>query len=178
MTQIILKDLRPLLYPLASTRSTLNLLEYKSNAVHELTIQQAMRIWHPIMPKIYHVRASLDAAADAVERYVAGAPYHEIVCPQVGIQIEVPKCLKGEGCQRVINTLRAGGHSPTVWAETKYDGERCASMLQPLVKPLTRRLFERRMQIHVDLGRDPEDQIKIFSKSKRDSTMDRIATHP
>jgi hypothetical protein len=33
-----------------------------------------------------------------------------------------------------------------------------------------------RMQIHVDLSMDCENQIKIFSKSKRDSTMDRYAT--
>jgi hypothetical protein len=35
-----------------------------------------------------------------------------------------------------------------------------------------------RMQIHVDLSMDSENQIRIFSKSKRDSTMDRDATLP
>lgn len=124
MTQIILKDLRPLLYPLPSTRSTLNLREFKSNAVHELTAQQAMRAWHPIMPKIYRVRASLDAAAEGVEHLANGAAFDEVVRPQVGVQIEIPKCLKGEGCQRVINTLKGCGHNAVVWAETKYDGER------------------------------------------------------
>ena len=34
------------------------------------------------------------------------------------------------------------------------------------------------MQVHVDLSMGFEDQIKIFSKSKRDSTMDRYATLP
>jgi len=34
------------------------------------------------------------------------------------------------------------------------------------------------MQIHVDLSMDHENQIRIFSKSKRDSTMDRDATLP
>ena len=35
-----------------------------------------------------------------------------------------------------------------------------------------------RMQIHVDLSMNFENQIRIFSKSKRDSTMDRDATLP
>lgn len=35
-----------------------------------------------------------------------------------------------------------------------------------------------RMQIHVDLSLPPHKQIKIFSKSKRDSTRDRSSAHP
>ena len=35
-----------------------------------------------------------------------------------------------------------------------------------------------RMQIHVDLSMDSESQIKIFSKSRRDSTFDRYAALP
>jgi len=34
-----------------------------------------------------------------------------------------------------------------------------------------------RMQIHIDLRVPPRRQITIFSKSKRDSTLDRYATH-
>lgn len=34
------------------------------------------------------------------------------------------------------------------------------------------------MQIHVDLSMDFENQIRIFSKSKRDSTLDRDSTLP
>lgn len=45
-----------------------------------------------------------------------------------------------------------------IWAETKYDGERA--------------------QIHVSYEENGEMNIMIFSKSKRDSTMDRIAVHP
>lgn len=44
-----------------------------------------------------------------------------------------------------------------IWAETKYDGERA--------------------QIHVKYDQTGEISIMIFSKSKRDSTMDRIAVH-
>lgn len=48
--------------------------------------------------------------------------------------------------------------SDAIWAETKYDGERA--------------------QIHVRFGSQSDPQITIFSKSKRDSTLDRIAVHP
>jgi DNA ligase-4 len=34
------------------------------------------------------------------------------------------------------------------------------------------------MQIHIDLSLPPQEQIKIFSKSKRDSTHDRSSAHP
>lgn len=47
--------------------------------------------------------------------------------------------------------------SETVWAETKYDGERA--------------------QIHVEVRPDGSSHITIFSKSKRDSTHDRQAVH-
>lgn len=33
------------------------------------------------------------------------------------------------------------------------------------------------MQIHIDLSLPYDKQIKIFSKSRKDSTLDRIATH-
>lgn len=54
-----------------------------------------------------------------------------------------------------LNVLES---SDAIWAETKYDGERA--------------------QIHVRFGGQSDPQITIFSKSKRDSTLDRIAVHP
>jgi DNA ligase-4 len=47
--------------------------------------------------------------------------------------------------------------SERVWAETKYDGERA--------------------QIHVQVNEDGSSFITIFSKSRRDSTLDRHAVH-
>ena len=44
-----------------------------------------------------------------------------------------------------------------MWGETKYDGERA--------------------QIHVQVAEDGSSRITIFSKSKRDSTLDRHAVH-
>ncbi|KIO24857.1 hypothetical protein M407DRAFT_25816 [Tulasnella calospora MUT 4182] len=157
MTQIILKDLRPLLYPMPSSRTTSNLLHYNANALHELTIHEAMHIWDPRMLKIYRIRATVDAAADSFDGLVAGAPQSEVFCPTFGVPIEIPKCMKGQGCKKVIETLQNGPQSETAWAETKYDGER--------------------MQIHIDQTRQLGDQIRIISKSKRDSTLDRVASH-
>ena len=47
--------------------------------------------------------------------------------------------------------------SQAVWAETKYDGERT--------------------QIHVQVDEDMQSRITIFSKSQRDSTLDRHGVH-
>ncbi|KAG8908637.1 hypothetical protein FRB99_004925 [Tulasnella sp. 403] len=157
MTQIILKDLRPILYPLPSTRSATNLLNFKSNALDELTVYQAMRIWHPQMIGFYKARSSLDAAAQLVEDLEGGEHEVNAVIPEFGTPVEIPKCLKGESCEKIIRSLRESGQASHVWAETKYDGER--------------------MQIHIDLRRPVGDQLRIFSKSKRDSTQDRAATH-
>ncbi|KAG8894802.1 hypothetical protein FRC00_008421, partial [Tulasnella sp. 408] len=157
MTQIILKDLRPLLYPMPSSRTTSNLLHYNANALHELTIHEAMQIWDPRMLKIYRIRTTVDAAADSFDQLVAGTSQSEIFCPKFGVPIEIPKCMKGQGCKKVVEALQNGPQFETAWAETKYDGER--------------------MQIHIDQTRELGDQIRIISKSKRDSTLDRVASH-
>ncbi|KAG9037569.1 hypothetical protein FRB95_005151 [Tulasnella sp. JGI-2019a] len=158
MTQIILKDLRPLLYPVAPTRSTINLMHFKSNAIHELTHYEAMSVWDCGMPRIYKNRSSLDVAAGVVDDLSHGTIVVDPFVPTLGTPIEIPKCVKGQDCQSILNIMRGPGGSPVLWAETKYDGER--------------------MQIHVDLSLPTAPAIQIFSKSKRDSTMDRIACHP
>jgi DNA ligase-4 len=45
----------------------------------------------------------------------------------------------------------------TVWAETKYDGYR--------------------MQIHVEIRSEVDVRLTMFSKSKRNATVDRLNTH-
>jgi DNA ligase-4 len=68
---------------------------------------------------------------------------------------QMPKSVKGRSCSHAIRLFK---HSQRVWAETKYDGERA--------------------QIHVEIDGDGSSRITIFSKSKRDSTLDRWALHP
>ena len=96
MTQIILKDLRPLLYPLPRSAShyTAALLQYKSNAVAMLTKEGAMHAWDPTgrMSLIFKSRANLEETARAYESLQAGEvlPQPEFGVPvQVGISASV-----------------------------------------------------------------------------------------
>lgn len=72
--------------------------------------------------------------------------------PKVGVKVGRPTYLKGRGVKQVVNI--AAGRKMSV--ERKYDGEYC--------------------QIHVDLS-NREHPIKIFSKSGKDSTKDRVKLH-
>ncbi|EKM49924.1 uncharacterized protein PHACADRAFT_178551 [Phanerochaete carnosa HHB-10118-sp] len=150
ITQIILKDLRPILYPLKETHYTAQLLQYNSKAVRMLTKEQAMKVWDPDgkLSQAYRVCASIEEAVAAFENP------EEFMRPRVGVPIPIPKCIKGRGCKDSLNSLR---QSSNVWAETKYDGERA--------------------QIHVEMDHGGDSKITIFSKSKRDSTVDRFGVH-
>ncbi|OJA10686.1 hypothetical protein AZE42_01062 [Rhizopogon vesiculosus] len=153
LTQIILKDLRPILYapPVASTSRVL--LEYNSNSKSMLTKEQFMMTWDPSgsMLKMYRVRANMNEAALGFE--AGGVISHPKPC--FGFPVEIPKSAKGRSPRHALDVLRL---SNAIWAETKYDGERA--------------------QIHVRLRDQSDPQITIYSKSKRDSTLDRIAIHP
>ncbi|ESK96426.1 atp dependent dna ligase domain protein [Moniliophthora roreri MCA 2997] len=151
LAQIILKDLRPLMYPLSEKQMHYTAaLKVKSNSVEELTIFDAMKMWDPTlsMLKMHRVCSSLSDAADSFERGQCTFK------PSFGVQIAVPKSQKGRSIKNVLSHFEG---SEVVWAETKYDGERA--------------------QIHVQIT-NGVPRVKIFSKSKRDSTLDRIAVHP
>ncbi|KAG0709226.1 DNA ligase/mRNA capping enzyme [Suillus ampliporus] len=153
LTQIILKDLRPILYapPVASTSRVL--LEYNTNGKPMLTKEQFMKTWDPSgsMLKMYRVRANMTEAALGFE--AGGTISHPR--PRWGVPVEIPKSAKGRSPRHALNALRL---SNAIWAETKYDGERA--------------------QIHARFRDESDPLITIFSKSKRDSTLDRIAVHP
>lgn len=85
LTQIILKDLRPILYPLRATHYTTSLLEFNTKAIMMLTKEDAMKIWDPTLKmfRAYRVRATLESAADIYED-----PNATLV-PQVGTPIVV-----------------------------------------------------------------------------------------
>ncbi|KAG1746672.1 DNA ligase/mRNA capping enzyme [Suillus paluster] len=153
LTQIILKDLRPILYAPPVTSTSRVLLDYNTNSKPMLTKEDFMRTWDPSgsMLKMYRARANMTEAALGFE--AGGAISHPR--PRWGIPVEIPKSAKGRSPRHALNVLR---RSSTIWAETKYDGERA--------------------QIHVRLRDEGDPQITIFSKSKRDSTLDRIAVHP
>ncbi|KAJ3968898.1 hypothetical protein EV361DRAFT_829385 [Lentinula raphanica] len=149
LTQIILKDLRGLLYPQIETDPTAALRDYNTKAVKILTKENAMFAWDPTnrMNRSYRARWDIDAAAKAFES-------GKEVGPRPGTQIGVPKSQKGRSCKHALGFF---AESSQVWAETKYDGERA--------------------QIHVQVTPGQKPRITIFSKSKRDSTGDRRAVH-
>lgn len=87
LTQIILKDLRPILYapPAASTSRVL--LEYNTNSKLMLTKEQFMMTWDPSgsMLKMYRVRANMTEAALGFE---AGGVI-SYAKPCLGVPVEV-----------------------------------------------------------------------------------------
>ncbi|EIN06045.1 DNA ligase/mRNA capping enzyme, partial [Punctularia strigosozonata HHB-11173 SS5] len=163
LTQIILKDLRPLLYPLPETHTTVALRDYKSNALSILTREIAMKVWDPSgrMLKIYASRANLEEAAHAFDE-------GDLACtPVFGLPIQIPKSVKGTSCRHALQQLFRSSIAPKkIWAEVKYDGERAQIHVQRRILP------------SVHQSESLEWEIKIFSKSMRDSTRDRIALHP
>jgi len=91
MTQIILRDLRPVLYPVSETHTTGALLHYNTKAVHVLTKWEVMKAWHPAMPKIYRTRATFDEAAQTVGELIATQKEGKMstIAPVLGVPIEV-----------------------------------------------------------------------------------------
>ena len=90
LTQIILKDLRPLLYPIprSATHYTAALLRYKSNAVTMLTKEAAMHAWDPTgrMSQIFKSRANLE---ETTRTYEGLQPGDAIPSPEYGIPVQV-----------------------------------------------------------------------------------------
>ncbi|KAF8817586.1 hypothetical protein BYT27DRAFT_7227272 [Phlegmacium glaucopus] len=153
LTQIILKDLRPLLYPLTEFHYTAALTHFNSASVRMLTLQHAMSAWDPSgsLLRFYRVQPCVDEAAAFSDQ---PSPIKSEILPKVASPIAIPRSEKGLGCPEALELLRG---SERVWAETKYDGERA--------------------QIHVEVRSDNSSHITIYSKSKRDSTQDRRAVH-
>ncbi|KAM0787656.1 hypothetical protein ACM66B_003720 [Microbotryomycetes sp. NB124-2] len=153
LTQILLRDLHPILYPLPTQQGEVALQRYNTTAHEVIELYHTMREWHEDMPAYYRVCSDLDLAALAVEDAIRFNGELEPPKPQIGVPIEVPKTRKPGVCYRACKHLDG-----SVAVETKYDGER--------------------LQVHVDLSKPSHQQIQIFSKSKRDSTEVRIRMLP
>ncbi|GAA5842570.1 hypothetical protein JCM9279_003622 [Rhodotorula babjevae] len=146
--QIILRDLSPLLYPPPSAVGDVALTRFTSLAYNEVGVYDAMRLWHEGLPRLFQAVADLDWVAWQAEQALRhGRPLGPVI-PRIGLPIKVPKTEKPGSCSRATRHLEG-----EVAVETKYDGER--------------------LQIHIDLSLPPREQIRIFSKSGRDSTETR-----
>lgn len=88
VTQIILKDLRPLLYPLTELHYSAALVNFNTAAVTMLTKEHAMRAWNSqgLLPKFFRVRATFDAASALAEK---GASSYRDAQPAIGFPIAV-----------------------------------------------------------------------------------------
>lgn len=73
------------------------------------------------------------------------------ITPQIGIPIQIPSIFKAQGCRHACIAISRQDQS--CYVETKYDGLR--------------------MQIHVDLSLPLDQQVQIFSKSRKNSTKNR-----
>ncbi|KAK6523746.1 hypothetical protein TWF281_001718 [Arthrobotrys megalospora] len=126
------------------------------------------REFHFLLPEIWRIRGQLDSALSVLGSKTfrlfpcTPSPDDEeelreaaerLLLPEMGVKVGRPVFMKALSCERVI---RMAGKK--TWAlERKYDGEYC--------------------QIHIDLTKDKDNWLKIYSKSGRDSTQDRIGCH-
>ncbi|GAA5824088.1 hypothetical protein JCM11251_001517 [Rhodosporidiobolus azoricus] len=148
MIQVLLRDLSPLLYPAPSCSGDVALARYNTLAYDQISVQDAMKTWHDGMERLYQAVADLDWCAWQVEEAIRLERRLPAAIPRMGLPVKVPKTEKPGCCSRATKTLQG-----QVAVETKYDGER--------------------LQVHIDLTLPPHEQIRIFSKSGRDSTQTR-----
>ena len=129
----------------------------KNLAPIELPLRVVLANIHILLPIAYKVRHSFAGAISTISdpSNACGTPrslrVNEIL-PELGIMVGVPVFLRGHSLNYVVDV--ADGRR--MGLERKYDGEYC--------------------QIHVQ-RKDTGYEIQIFSKSGKDSTMDRIGIH-
>lgn len=130
----------------------------------EVPDEMAMRAFHFLLPDILHLQNSIPSAVLFLDRprirnismnskssQTKGLVLSEFL-PQVGVMMAQPTY---EKARSITHCCQLAGYR-RMSVERKYDGEYC--------------------QIHVKLVGSEAD-IKIFSKSGRDSTMDRVGIH-
>jgi DNA ligase-4 len=140
---------------------------------------QLLRAVHPCGNPIFNMHSSLYYCAQTIrnlvqagfksESYVTSAGtfhfsrYKESLArfakPTCGIFIKCMQSERPKSVAELLDVLSSKNQETTLFAEIKYDGER--------------------MQIHIERNNSHmEPSIQIFSKSGRNSTYDRIFTHP
>ncbi|TFK71618.1 DNA ligase/mRNA capping enzyme [Pluteus cervinus] len=106
LTQIILKDLRPILYPVVADHFTVALRCYNTSSVKILARGSALSLWNRL---IY------------VPTTAPGHSVRDFSDVSLGKPIEIPKSQKARNCKHALGFFVG---SRELWAETKYDGER------------------------------------------------------
>lgn len=75
MAQILLKDLRPILYPPPTTSTTINLRDYNFNSYHEIILEEAFLLWHPEALRVYRVNADVERVLTILDDIPRGKWY-------------------------------------------------------------------------------------------------------
>jgi DNA ligase-4 len=108
---------------------------------------------HPQLPKIYQYRTNLRIACHSVDRGIGGNKYEKSPGITVGTLVSFMGLRKATSAAMIVNEMKSRQFETICYAEVKYDGER--------------------MQVHaMDDG-----SILLYSKSKRNSTEDRLLAH-
>ena len=132
----------------------------------DLPLTWVLKCLHPELPQYIKVYDTFEAAIGMLRGSATSIPHPDAtngmvqlasstthaLTPKVGMKIGRPSFLVGRSVKHAVGVL--GRRNVSV--ERKYDGEYC--------------------QIHVDLDAG-EKWIKIFSKSGKDSTVDRAGLH-
>lgn len=125
------------------------------------------RLYHPFLPGLLKVQAELQPALKILKTLdydpskggpKGGPPVDNIdvlsvVRPAIGTKIGRQPFFKARSIKHCVDMAQNRRMS----IEKKYDGEYC--------------------QIHIDMSQAPQQQIKFFSKSGKDSTQDRVKVH-
>lgn len=122
LTQIILRDLRPLLYPTPTSDPTTALLHFNSAAYSPLTPFQALKEWDPRLPRVYSRCSRLDDAVELLAQMPKHQNIEQLLKCKIGTSITIPKCQKGRSSSQIMQQFRQ--ETGSVFAEVKYDGER------------------------------------------------------
>lgn len=136
----------------------------KSYAPIVIPEQLVFRSYHVLLPDLLKIHAEFSAALHVLVTHPCSSPEFGLnlsdrveslkgVKPIIGTKIGRQTFVKA----RSIKHCCAIAQNRCMAIEKKYDGEYC--------------------QIHIDLSKVKRDQIKIFSKSGKDSTQDRINVH-
>lgn len=141
LTQIILHDITPLLCPPPSSVVLFALKDFDSSSRHILTEAEVGQLWDRNFWKARRIRAGLDETLEALDRMQDGVKLGVEVGKLVSVgpvayfddspgrqadsppSFQIPKCMKARDLESTVKGFLARGQS-TVWAETKYDGER------------------------------------------------------
>jgi DNA ligase-4 len=159
------------------------MLRLKSNAgPAQLELYAAMRCWDSRMGKLYSTgKGDIDWCADIIDSMqddqMAGIGHG----PIVGVNVQVGHLSREVVDVRFLNVGKVdhatmhSKHLQTLDHLVVQYGQRRNTMDTGTSKLFS--MLKSRMQIHVKISDDGQVEITIFSKSKRNSTQDRLNTH-